>query len=150
MALKVLKVFAICQLLDYRFISTTLYSFVTGIIDVLALTRLNFEDEGRTCKIIPLNGDQLENMKNKRFEIIDSVSGVDDTLADSIIANNSMDNVDNTLILQALRRATINQRLVPAFLGSAYKNVGVQPLMDAILRFLPAPSDRNHVYDCFK
>lgn len=111
---------------------------------------MQFEDDGRTCKTCPLSGDTLKRMKQRRDDIIDTVSGYDDELANVIISNNSIDMVDHEVLCDAIQRATINQYIVPVFLGSAYKNVGVQPLLDAIVQFLPSPLHRNKIYDCFE
>lgn len=85
----------------------------------------------------------------KRLEIIDTLSGIDDQLAEVIIANDSLESVSTDLILNAIRRQTINRRIVPMLLGSAYKNTGVQTLMDSIINFLPTPNERNQIYNCF-
>lgn len=78
------------------------------------------------------------------------MSGIDDELADIVIANESLDNVSNEQLLKAIRRVTIAQKIVPVLLGSAYKNCGVQPLLDAVVNFLPAPHQRNSIYNCFE
>lgn len=85
----------------------------------------------------------------KRLKIIDTLSGFDDQLADHIISNDSMDNVDIDLVHGAIRRSTIARHIVPVLLGSAYKNIGVQRLMNAVVSYLPAPSDTDAIYNCF-
>lgn len=113
------------------------------------MNQLLFENEGRTCKKIPITGEPLEEIRLKRNEIIDILSGIDDELAERIIENESLDNLDNELLIRAIRRATISGKVVPVLLGSAYKNTGVQPLIDAVIKYLPAPYERNQIYDCF-
>lgn len=98
---------------------------------------------------IPLDGEVLLETNERRREIIDLLSGFDDELADHIIKNNTLDDINNSLILKAMRRHTISQQIVPVFLGSAYKNTGIQPLIDSVLSLLPAPSERNLVYRAF-
>lgn len=97
----------------------------------------------------PLAGDLLSKALEKRCEIIDTMSGLDDKLADEVIKNDSLENIDAAIVRQAIRSLTIKQHIVPVFLGSAYKNTGVQLLMNGIVSFLPAPSDRDSVYKCF-
>lgn len=81
---------------------------------------------------------------------MDILSGYDNELAETIIANDCMDNIDTSLIVRAVRRATLDHKVVPVFLGAAYKNIGIQPLMDAVIQYLPSPCERNEVYNCFE
>lgn len=89
-------------------------------------------------------------MQQRREELIDVVSNHDDILAEKIISSGSMADLDDSIIKRAIRQATLKQRIVPVFLGSAYKNTGVQPLMDGVIDYLPNPAERNHFYDCFE
>lgn len=122
-----------------------------GIIDVIGLKELRFDQakEGRVYTKNPLNGELLEQAIEKRCELIDVLSGLDDGLADAVISNDSLENIDSALVIKAIRSATIQQKVVPVLLGSAYKNTGVQPLMDSVISFLPTPNERSTVYECF-
>ncbi|XP_041565377.1 ribosome-releasing factor 2, mitochondrial isoform X2 [Drosophila elegans] len=123
-----------------------------AINDVITLEQLSWQqkDLGRSYKNIKLEpSDSLRQLQEKRNELIDRLSGLDDELADVVISTESFDKVDNALIERALRRATSQQKVVPVLLGSAYKNVGIQRLMDAVNSYLPAPEERNQIYDCF-
>lgn len=124
---------------------------LTGIIDILDLKELKFDNQqdGRVYQIIPLAGNLLNEIAEKRCELIDLLSGYDDQLADAIINASSLKSIETDLILAAIRRCTLDQKIVPVLLGSAYKNTGVQPLMDAVLQYLPAPNERNTIFDCF-
>lgn len=77
------------------------------------------------------------------------MSGYDDKLANEVIKNDSLENIDSSIVRQAIRNLTIKQNIVPVFLGSAYKNTGVQLLMDGVTLYLPSPTERTTVYDCF-
>lgn len=121
-----------------------------GIVDIVSKQQLMFENEGRKCSVVPLKPEMENLITEKRNSLIDTISGFDDDLADVIISKNSLDDVNNAELLNAIRRVTINQKVVPVLLGSAYKNTGVQPLMDAVLHYLPAPNERNANYDCFE
>ncbi|KAH8243343.1 hypothetical protein KR032_006619 [Drosophila birchii] len=125
---------------------------VLAINDVITLERLSWQqkDLGRSYKKIKLEpSDDLRELQERRNELIDTLSGLDDELADVVISTESFDNVDGALIERAIRRATSQQKVVPVLLGSAYKNVGIQRLMDAVNAYLPAPEERNQIYDCF-
>ncbi|XP_017082657.1 ribosome-releasing factor 2, mitochondrial isoform X2 [Drosophila eugracilis] len=125
---------------------------VLAINDVITLERISWQqkDLGRSYENVKLEpSDDLRQLQEKRNELIDKLSGLDDELADVVISTESFDNVDNGLIQRALRRATSQQKVVPVLLGSAYKNVGIQRLMDAVNTYLPAPEERNQIYDCF-
>lgn len=127
-----------------------LYSFI-GIIDILDLKELRFDQSksGRVYTRASLTGDILKEALEKRCEIIDTMSGIDDKLADEVIKNDSLENIDIGIVRQTIRNLTQKQSIVPVFLGSAYKNTGVQLLMDGVISFLPAPSERDSVYKCF-
>lgn len=146
------EVFIIQYILDE--LTYGIFFSFQGIIDILSLKELVFDGakDGRIYKLIPLSEgheDILARATSMRSELIDLVSGFDDALAEVVISNNSLEGIDTDLIVSAIRRATIAQKLVPVLLGSAYKNTGVQCLMDAVLNFLPAPNERNSIYDCF-
>ncbi|XP_055851290.1 ribosome-releasing factor 2, mitochondrial [Episyrphus balteatus] len=122
-----------------------------SIIDVVTLNRISWNPEtyGRTFRVEPLKDKSLDEAVNFRNNLIDDLSGIDDELADTVISAESFNTVSNDLIWSAVRRATCSHKAVPVLLGSAYKNVGIQPLMDSVIRFLPAPHERNQLYDCF-
>lgn len=88
-------------------------------------------------------------MQEKRMQIIDILSGIDDELAELVITDEGYDKISNELIYAALRRSTCKHKVVPVLMGSAYKNIGIQKLMDSINLFLPHPNDRNLIYNCF-
>lgn len=111
--------------------------------------RFDKSKEGRAYAKVPLDGELLKKSIEKRCEIIDLMSGYDDKLADEIIKNNSLENIDSSIVRQTIRNLTIKQAIVPVFLGSAYKNTGVQLLMDGVTSYLPAPSERGSIYKCF-
>lgn len=105
--------------------------------------------DGRVYTRSSLTGDVLKEAIAKRCEIIDTMSGLDDKLADEVIKNDSLEKVDSSIVKQAIRNLTIKQSIVPVFLGSAYKNTGVQLLLDGIVSFLPMPSERDSIYKFF-
>src|SRR5881409_795323 len=75
--------------------------------------------------------------EEKRGEMLDAVSIYSDKLMEAILE----DRVTPELIHDAIRKGTISLELTPVFLGSAYKNKAVQPLLDAVTRYLPSPAE---------
>lgn len=111
--------------------------------------RFDQAKEGRVYTKIPLSGELLQQTIDQRCQMIDLLSGHDDALADAVINNDSLENIGNDLVMSAIRRATIQQKIVPVVLGSAYKKTGVQPLIDSVIAFLPTPTERCTAYECF-
>ncbi|XP_050086695.1 ribosome-releasing factor 2, mitochondrial isoform X1 [Anopheles aquasalis] len=125
---------------------------LVGLIDVLSMSQIvwDHKSSGRTYEISPIkDAATVERVRQKLEELIDLLSGIDDNLAQAIIDSDSMENIKLSIILDALRACTAKQLVVPVLLGSSYKNVGVQLLMDGILNFLPAANERNQIYDYF-
>lgn len=123
---------------------------IAGIIDIVRLELLRFSEKGgRRCVRAPLSGEQLTAASEQRAQLIDTLCTHNDRLAEAIIETGDWTSVRPQQIQEALRVATIRRQVVPVLLGSAYKNCGVQPLLDACAAYLPAPADRNAVFDCF-
>ncbi len=117
-----------------------------GIVDLLEMKAVYFlgdNGENVTYEDIP------ENMKKEAEEyhnsLIEEVANVDDVIADLFLEGKPVTKED---LIQGIRRATIARRFVPAYMGSAFKNKGVQPLMDAVCNFLPSPDEvKNKALD---
>lgn len=120
-------------------------------MDLINLKKLKWESSssGQSYQNIPLTDEESKIYKEKQIEMIDTISGIDDELAETIISTGEISNIKPELILRALRRSTVAGKIVPTLLGSAYKNVGVQTLMDGVINLLPMPNERNSIYDCF-
>lgn len=125
---------------------------ILGVIDLLRMKRIVWDQkhQGQIYKIEEISDEKMfKEAREKRMQMIDTLSGHDDNLAEAIIASESLENVDLNLILNAIRRLTLKRSIVPILMGSAYKNVGVQLLMDSVINYLPAPNERNEMYNCF-
>lgn len=128
-----------------------------GIVDTISLEKIIFDkkDMGKKLSRFKLTEDKdkaLWEMANeKRRDLTDKLSNMDDKLADTIIEQESLDAITPQMLVDSLYRATINRKGVPVLLGSSYKNIGVQPLMDSILLYLPSPnaSKYSKYYHCF-
>lgn len=125
---------------------------ILGVIDLLSLKRIVWDQkhQGQIYKVEEISDEKMfKEAREKRIQMIDTLSGHDDNLAESIIASESLENVDINLVLNAIRRLTLKRSIVPILMGSAYKNVGVQLLIDSVINYLPAPNERNEMYNCF-
>jgi len=110
-----------------------------GIVDLLTMKAVYFEGEnGEQVRIDEIPADLLASARDKRNAMIDSVSLFSDALTEAILEEKP---VSDELIIDAVRRGTLARKLTPVFMGSAYKNKGVQPLLDAVTRYLPCPAD---------
>ena len=116
-----------------------------GIVDLIIMKAMYFDDsQGENVRIEKIPDDLLERAEIKREEMLDAVSLFCDELTEAIIE----ERVTEDLIIQAIRKGTLSLKLTPVFIGSAYKNKGVRPLLDAVCRYLPNPEDiQNEAMD---
>jgi elongation factor G len=113
-----------------------------GVIDLISMKALTFEGaHGETIVSGEIPADQLELAREKREEMLDAVSLFSDELTEAILD----EQVTEESIHEAIRRGTVSLRLTPVLLGSAYKNKGVQCLLDAVTRYLPNPLNVKNV-----
>ena len=117
-----------------------------GIVDLVAMKALYFDgDNGEVVRTEEIPENLLAEAKTKREELIDAASMFSDELTEAILEER---NIPEDLILTAVRRGALKRELTPVFMGSAYKNKGVQPLLDAVNRLLPCPADvQNEALD---
>lgn len=112
-----------------------------GQIDVVnqrAITYVDDETFGSTYEINELEGELKTRGEEAYQALLETVAGVDDALAEKFLMEEPVSAAD---LKAAIRRATIANRLVPVIGGSAFKNKGVQYLLDAVIDYLPAPTD---------
>jgi elongation factor G len=116
-----------------------------GVVDLVAMKALYFEGgDGETVRVDDIPADLRDEARAKREDLLDAISLFSDELTEAILENR----VTEDLIIEAARRGTIARKLTPVFMGSAYKNKGVQPLLDAVVRYLPNPSEvENYALD---
>ncbi len=110
-----------------------------GVVDLVAMKAYYFEGENGekiVTKEIPTQ--MMEDAQIAREEMIDAVSLFSDDLTDAILEEKT---ITEELIMTAVRNGTITRQMTPVFLGSAYKNKAVQPLLNAVISYLPAPID---------
>ncbi len=110
-----------------------------GVIDLVANKAYEFEgDHGEKIKEIDIPEDKKEEVKEARKELIEKVAESDEELLEKYLEEKEI-TVEE--LREALRKAVINIDAIPVMCGSALKNKGVQPLLDAIIDYLPAPTD---------
>ncbi|RVE54549.1 hypothetical protein evm_000670 [Chilo suppressalis] len=125
-----------------------------GLIDLITLEEIIWT-QGRGRNIArrklteKLDGRKWEDALKGHRELVDSISSMDDQLADIIIKEESLDNIASKDIGDAIRRCTVGMKGFPVLCGSSYKNIGVQTLMDAVVSYLPSPEECNDLYQCF-
>lgn len=111
-----------------------------GVIDLISMERLHFDeaDQGRTWTRAPLEGAELEYAAPWRERMLERLAENDDLFFEQYLGGDYAEDD----IRAAVRRATLARRVTPVLSGSALKNTGVQPLLDAVIAYLPAPEDR--------
>ncbi|MHC1741870.1 MAG: elongation factor G [Syntrophobacteraceae bacterium] len=109
-----------------------------GVVDLISMRALTFEGpNGEDVVEGDIPAEMLDLAREKREELLDAVSLFSDELTEAILE----EQVTEDLVHEAVRRGTLSLRLTPVLLGSAYKNKGVQILLDAIGRYLPGPRE---------
>jgi elongation factor G len=111
-----------------------------GVIDLVKMEALTFEgDEGDKVVTGPIPAEYDDAAHKARHDMLEAISMFNDDMMELLLEEKA---VGVELIQQTIREATINRDIVPLMLGSAFKNKGVQPLMDAVCSYLPSPVDR--------
>jgi elongation factor G len=114
-----------------------------GIIDVLTAKLATFEGEmGSVVKLVDAPAEYADRIKELRAKIIEAAAEVDDKIAEKFL---NEEPISNEEIKAAIRKGVIERKIVPAFCGTAFKNKGVQLLLDAVVEYLPSPIDRPPV-----
>jgi elongation factor G len=109
-----------------------------GVIDLVQMKAIRFEGNfGEKLLVEDIPDSMKDDAEAAREEMLDAVSMFSDELTEAMLE----ENVTDEMIQKAVRQATIELKLLPVFVGSAYKNVGVQPLLDAVIDYLPEPRD---------
>jgi elongation factor G len=111
-----------------------------GIVDLISLKAYSFDEAtlGKTLEAKPIPEELKEIVALQRQQLIEVLADTDDVIMEAFLSG---EEIPEEILINALRRATLDLKLVPVLCGSAFKNKGVQPLLDAIVRYLPAPTD---------
>jgi elongation factor G len=112
---------------------------LTGVVDLLKMKAIIFSgDKGQDIKEEEIPEDLKEKAKEYHEKLIEKIAESDDALINKYLEGNE---ISYDELKKALRVATIGNKIVPVFAGSALKNKGVQPVLDAVIDYLPAPID---------
>ncbi len=108
-----------------------------GVIDLIARKAYYFDgDNGESVRTEAIPADLAEEAVHARQNMLEALSMYSDELLELLL---SEEDVPEDLLHNVIRLAVQNEQITPVFLGSAYKNKGVQPLLDAVVRYLPSP-----------
>ena len=111
-----------------------------GVIDLIAMKEIHWDaaTEGEKYEYTEIAQDRLALAEEWREKMLDTISSASDEITELILEGK---NVPEELIKKEIRKAVLNQSYIPFLCGSARKNIGVQPLIDAVVDFLPAPDE---------
>ncbi|HET9226329.1 MAG TPA: elongation factor G [Thermoanaerobaculia bacterium] len=111
-----------------------------GVIDLIEMKGIAYKDEamGADYQLVDIPEEYLDRAHKMREQMVESVSETDDQLLEKYLSG---EEVTNDELRAALRRATVAGQVQPVICGSAFKNKGVQPLLDAVVAYLPSPLD---------
>jgi len=111
-----------------------------GLVDLITMKALYFDGvQGEVVREGEIPENLRKQAEEKREELLDAVSLFSDEVAEAFLEGD----VPAPLIYDAVRKGTIQHQIVPVFMGAAYKNKGVQPLLDAVIRYLPNPGEKK-------
>ncbi|KAJ8309216.1 hypothetical protein KUTeg_014090 [Tegillarca granosa] len=122
------------------------------LVDIINMKKIEWSFEknpdGSDYKVKKLDQTKDKQLYDQavdaRNSLIGQLADNDETMADIVIAESNLDNIKTSDLIAALRRTTLSRKLVPVLCGSSLKNIGVQPLLDAITQYLPSPMDCHY------
>jgi elongation factor G len=112
-----------------------------GLVDLIKMKALVWDEgknNGETYTEVEIPEDMKDEAETWRHELVDSISAFDDDITEKFLGEEEITEAD---LKKALRKGTIDGKVVPILCGSAFKNKGVQPMLDAVIDFLPSPLD---------
>uniref|UniRef100_A0A0K8S7X3 Ribosome-releasing factor 2, mitochondrial n=1 Tax=Lygus hesperus TaxID=30085 RepID=A0A0K8S7X3_LYGHE len=132
-----------CEPLSVQIPVTGTSGTFVGVVDLPSMDCITWDASGTSKNFVRTRikeGHPLyEQTVDSRNELIDQLSSLDDELANAILDKGSLESMSELDVVSCIRRVTISEKAVPVVCGSSYKDVGVQPLLDAVVDFLPSP-----------
>ena len=111
-----------------------------GVIDLVKMKAIRWEEENMGMKTLEseIPADMLEEAQEWRANMVEAAAEADDDLMDKYLENEELDNED---VIAGLRKLTLANQVVVVTCGTAFKNKGVQSMLDAVIEFMPSPID---------
>ena len=111
-----------------------------GVIDLIEMKQLRWKDETLGAEFVSedINENLLEDAKKWREQLIETAVEQDDDAMEAYLEGSEP---DHEVLKSCIRKGTLNSTFVPVLCGSAFKNKGVQPMLDAVIDYMPAPTD---------
>jgi elongation factor G len=110
-----------------------------GVIDLVEMKEIRWEgNEGETVAASPIASEREAAAREWREKFIDALSAVSDAITEKYLTGEEL---DTALIRTELRKAVLQRKILPMFTGASRRNLGVQPLLDAVVDYLPAPDE---------
>ncbi|NIG54070.1 elongation factor G [Chitinophaga sp. Cy-1792] len=117
----------------------------TGVIDLVKMQAMVWDSEdGKQYTVTAIPAALLENALQMRRSLLEELSLVDEQIFEKYTDDPGSVTADD--LYRAIRKATINRTLIPVFAAAAYRNKGVQPLLDGVVSYLPSPEDIGTVH----
>jgi len=114
-----------------------------GVVDLVSMKALYFDgDNGEMVRTEEVPAKLLDEAKTKREELIDAASLFSDELTEAILEEKE---ISSEMLYAAVRKGTLKREITPVYMGSAYKNKAVQPMLDGVTYLLPCPSEVENV-----
>ncbi|HET6227990.1 MAG TPA: elongation factor G [Bacteroidia bacterium] len=116
-----------------------------GVVDLINFRGIewNEADQGMTFKEVPIPDDILEEAKEWRGKLLESIAEFDDKLMEKFFEDPN--SITEAEILAALRQACLANKIVPMVCGSSFKNKGVQTMLDLVMELMPSPLDKENI-----
>jgi elongation factor G len=113
-----------------------------GVVDLVTMKAVYFDgDNGETIREEEIPAELVSLAEEKREALVDAATLFSDELTEAVLEERP---IDADMLISALRTGVLSREITPVFMGSAYKNKGVQKLLDAVTALLPCPSDINN------
>jgi len=111
-----------------------------GIIDLVRMKSVVWDEDtlGAKYRVETIPAEMEGAVSSARERLLESLADVDDSLLEKYLAGSE---IEEAALQKAIREATISLRIVPVLCGTAFRNKGIQPLLDAVVDYLPSPSD---------
>ena len=114
-----------------------------GVVDLVTMKALYFDgDNGEIVRTEEIPANLQEEAKTKRDELIEAASLFSDELTEAILEEKE---IPSDMLYAAIRKGTLTREITPVYMGSAYKNKAVQPMLDGVTYLLPCPSEVENV-----